>query len=225
MQTQELENPRASVSSDGASQRRPSSGTGAVLPVTLQRGQQREVLASSRARDEELWQAYEEQGTVLEETKAKLKLALEEKEEIHNEWRQATRDLNRLQADRNYKVDDDYLLAAWKELCYEVKNWAIQHFDGEIRSQVFRIATNDQLNKLTSDAKYWLRSARLRPVIVQAYVWKFLCFHVFETRAYTRGLIWAGLSNLQLRALGSILTPSTSAFFSPQEDQANGRRK
>lgn len=214
VQDKEVEDPMDPISSENASERQRSTGAvSAALP-------QRETRRDSRSREESLLKVYEEQELELAKTRAQLEaeraqLELERaaKNEINKEWKLATADLNRLHAERNHnhKIDDDYLKIIWGELRYQIKDWAFEHFDGELKSSnVFRVGPSEELAHLAQDVKYWLRSPKARPLVAQALVWYVLQHRVFEVTGHNNGLVWAGLESWKLRAMRMVLRPSSS---------------
>lgn len=195
---------------------RPNAAVSTAAPLARKATRQ-----SHYDREEDIWKLLETQEIELVQTKARLEATLAEKDEINQEWKRATHDLNRLQAERNYKIDDDYFIAAWKELTYEVKNWAFQHFEGKIQSPIMRFGPSRELQKLAQDVRYWLRSPRLRPLIAQAWVWNVLQHRVFACTGENIGLVWAGIESWKLRHLRSVLKPSSSTISRKLQAPAN----
>lgn len=162
---------------------------------------------ASASREDELSQAIDRKQRDLLDLQAKFDKVIAENSVIHKEWSEATQQLNRLQAERNYKVDDDFLIAAWTELRFQIKNWANTHFDGDSRPN--KQPCKDIVD-LTPNYKAFLRSPLHRPQLVQAYVWDTLKRKVFLTSIATEGLIWAGHGFRHLRGLSILLDPSKS---------------
>lgn len=195
---------RASVSTDGTNDRRPS-----VISSSMQKETSLDV-----AEAEKIFKVLDEREQTLQETSARLKAAEEARDEIHKEWKRATRDLNRLQADRNYKVDDEYLIRVWMDLRFEVKNWAVQFFDGAAKPAKFKTSPpRSELTRLVQDLKPYLRSPILRPHVAQGLVWNILHYWVLEAPTGGRGLLWAGDHHLHLTKMRALLNPGEYTFI------------
>ncbi|KAK5107133.1 hypothetical protein LTR62_001691 [Meristemomyces frigidus] len=136
--------------------------------------------------------------------------AIADLEQVQAEYRKAASDLNRLQAERSYKVDDDTLIKAWRSLRYEIKNWAVNHFDIAPSGAVWKLALKGDRQTLTllvKDYQIFLKSPTLRPALIQAYVWNELRDNVFRNIAPKRGLYWAADHDKELRLLRNLLNP------------------
>ena len=175
---------------------------GSSVPSGLREG------ARNHQPPKSLSKTYEQLEIELREAREKLQVALDGKEEIRREWKQATRDLNKLQAERNFKLDDDTLATAWKQLRYEIKGWAYEHFDGELKGNLWRVTPPPKsLTQLVSNLKAYVRSPTHRPLLVQAFVWNRLQRNVFTDETLS-GLIWAGTEHMRFTKLYDLLKPS-----------------
>lgn len=129
-----------------------------------------------------------------------------ERDSIHKEWIQAADELSELRAARSHKIDDGYIEGIWKLLKYEVKNWAMVNFGGELRGSLRTRRRDETILAIertanTTNGRKYLRSGSQRPTIVQAVVWAILLEDVFESPSRDGGFLWAGGDACHLRAL------------------------
>jgi hypothetical protein len=160
----------------------------------------------STTREDSLFQNVQKKQKDILQLEAELDKVLAETAEIKKEWKDATNELNKLRAERNYKVDDNYFIAAWKELRYEIKNWAFQHFGGELRSTVLKLTpTSNQILDVVYNYKLYLGSPQLRPMLMQAVVWHMLSHQVFMGPNTKEGVVWAGYQYWNFRGIYNLL--------------------
>lgn len=163
-------------------------------------------------REDDPFRLIEEKEAELREARAQLEYALASEKRYHDEWKQATYDLNVLQTDRIYKTDDDFFIGAWNELRYEIKNWATQHFDDRMKVSSWERprSPSKQLTDRVSNFDACMSSKRHRPSLIQAFVWYKLERDVFASDREL-GLLWAGSEFYRYKNLRRILEPGTYA--------------
>jgi hypothetical protein len=165
-----------------------------------------------------LYQNFQKKQKDIQELEVELESVLKEKANIQKEWKEAASELNRLRADPKYKVDDSFFVEAWKELRYDIKNWAFQHFGGDLkpppRSLSGKTTTTPlrQIPDVVYDYKLYLSSPQLRPLLMQAVVWHMLSHEVFMTDNTKEGMIWAGHQYGYFRGLYNLLAPGKFGF-------------
>jgi hypothetical protein len=126
--------------------------------------------------------------------------------QLERKWKKAALELSRLtQQGPVHKVDDESLKRSWFEIRYCCRNWASTHCSGGFHARLSpdlkQVCTN-----LTSEYPRYIKSARLRPFLVQAYIMDELLFKVF-TSSWTNGPIWAGQLSDSLASLEQALGP------------------
>jgi hypothetical protein len=110
-----------------------------------------------------------------------------EVEETRKRWKQAAKQLNlaRSQSQGFYQVTDQYLIDLTNQLRYDIRGFAIQFFEGEIRKKPKWQSTDywDYILLATGYStvhdNYLLSNDRC-PSLIQAFIWKFLFGRVFE---------------------------------------------
>ena len=171
----------------------------------------------STTREEKLYQNVQKKQKDINDLELELEKVLKEKANIQKEWKEAASELNRLRADPKYKVDDNFFVEAWKELRYEIKNWAFQHFGGELKPASWSLTAktttkpSKQIKGVVYDYRLFLSSPQLRPLLMQSVVWSMLSHQVFMSHNTKDGLIWAGYRYWDFRGLYNLLTPGKFA--------------
>ncbi|KAL4737164.1 hypothetical protein BDV11DRAFT_206998 [Aspergillus similis] len=128
---------------------------------------------------------------------------------LRKRWKQAARELDkaRSQSQGFYQVTDNYLIELTTRLRYNIKNFALQYFDGELKGprpkfdkpkiwdKYMQVITPEPL-----DCENLMLSER-RPNAVQAFIWRFLVGEVFDH------FRWAGELGATLRNMCLFLRP------------------
>ncbi|KAL4813280.1 hypothetical protein BDW67DRAFT_168595 [Aspergillus spinulosporus] len=128
---------------------------------------------------------------------------------LRKRWKQAARELDkaRSQSQGFYQVTDNYLIELTTRLRYNIKNFALQYFDGELKGprprfdkpkvwdKYMQTITPEPLN-----CEVLMLSDR-RPSAVQAFIWRFLVGDVFDH------FRWAGELGATLRRMCHELRP------------------
>ncbi|KAL4903138.1 hypothetical protein BDW74DRAFT_156713 [Aspergillus multicolor] len=128
---------------------------------------------------------------------------------LRKRWKQAARELDksRSQSQGFYQVTDNYLIELTTRLRYNIRNFALQYFDGELkgpRPSFDKPKVWDKYMQTTtpepSDCEAFMISER-RPSAVQAFLWRFLVGEVFDH------FRWAGELGITLRNMCLFLRP------------------
>ncbi|KAL4988108.1 hypothetical protein BDW68DRAFT_187438 [Aspergillus falconensis] len=128
---------------------------------------------------------------------------------LRKRWKQAARELDkaRSQSQGFYQVTDNYLIELTMRLRYNIKNFALQYFDGELKGPKPRFDKPkiwDKYMQTTTpepiDCEILMLSER-RPSAVQAFIWRFLVGEVFDH------FRWAGELGVTLRNMCLFLRP------------------
>ena len=184
--------------------RRPSVPAG---PAQHQRGPPR-TSTWEQTREDQLCARFQQE---LLEKETELRDALAVNDVIRREWKQATAELNKLQRERNYKLDDDTLVREWTQLRYELKNWALTHFNGDFKQKVLKSLPLKDIGRLVRDPEAYLRFPESRQLLAQALVWDGIQRKVFGINGPQNGLLWAGNDQNSFRALRTQLLPTTES--------------
>ncbi|KAL2826691.1 hypothetical protein BDW59DRAFT_160883 [Aspergillus cavernicola] len=128
---------------------------------------------------------------------------------LRKRWKQAARELDksRSQSQGFYQVTDNYLIELTTRLRYNIRNFAIQYFGGELKGKPKvgdkpkcwdpYMATTTPGNL---DCEAFLLSER-RPNAIQAFLWRFIVYQIFDN------FRWAGENGITLRHLCLALRP------------------
>lgn len=155
-----------------------------------------------RLRSEKERLATEKQGC---EDKAKQYMA--DLKDIRTRWKQTAKELNGLRAQGQgfYQVIDNYLESMIKSLRYNIQNFAIQHFSGELHTtpdleqtplgQTWKDTTIDG----SDSYRDYIACPDKRPIIVQAFMWRIFASEISEK------FRWAGKAGLPLWELSRAL--------------------
>jgi hypothetical protein len=128
---------------------------------------------------------------------------------LRKRWKQAARELDkaRSQSQGFYQVTDNYLIELTTRLRYNIKNFALQYFDGELKGPRPRFDRPKIWDKYMQtitpeplDCETLMLSER-RPSAVQAFIWRFLVGDVFDH------FRWAGELGVVLRRMCHELRP------------------
>lgn len=163
--------------------------------------------------EDNLKRTLENHEVALQEKQKQLEAALSAKDGLQQDLNAAARDINRLKSDRNYKDDDDHLIAIWRDLQYEIKNWAFTHFDGDAKRNAFPKPPK-LITGLVANYKAYLGSPQLRPLLIQAFVWNTLSPTVISSTKTSSSLIWAGKQHENFNSLCKFLEPGVSHLVS-----------
>ncbi|RYP67403.1 hypothetical protein DL770_008630 [Monosporascus sp. CRB-9-2] len=140
-----------------------------------------------------------------------------ELEDIRKRWKQAASELNKLRAQGQgfYQITDRYLIDLATQLRYNIRNFAIQYFGGDIRQKV-KMEKTGYLKKymqLTTPGsngyEVYLHSPTKCPSIVQAFLWRILVGEIFDE------FRWAGNASDHVWNLCSILRPKHQSKADP----------
>ncbi|KAL4807450.1 hypothetical protein BDV18DRAFT_158668 [Aspergillus unguis] len=140
-----------------------------------------------------------------EQAEAEIRQKNEELDALRKRWKQTARELDKVrsQSQAFYQVTDNHLVDGATRLRYNVRNFAIQYFDGE--AEVVRLVVESPrlwdkyVRVLGSDVERLL--CERRPSVIQAIIWRFLVGQVFDN------FRWAGQTGLALRDMCLTLRP------------------
>ncbi|KAL4883557.1 hypothetical protein BJY04DRAFT_26890 [Aspergillus karnatakaensis] len=128
---------------------------------------------------------------------------------LRKRWKAAARELDKSRSQNQgfYQVTDNYLIELTTRLRYNIRNFAIQYFGGELKAKP-KLDTKPKnwdvymaANTPTpQDCERFLLSDR-RPSIIQAYLWRFLVTDVFDC------FRWAGDNAITMRNMCRLLRP------------------
>lgn len=139
-----------------------------------------------------------------------------EVEDIRKRWKQAARELNKLQAQSQnfYQVTDTYLIDLIMRLRYNISSFAIQHFSGSLQGSVKLRGDaaffSPYLATTTRDCSMYnefLGRSDLRPSIIQAFLWNVLVHEVFGNFRWADEAVWKIVAILEP---GEYTVPSNS---------------
>ncbi|KAL4975546.1 hypothetical protein BDW66DRAFT_167051 [Aspergillus desertorum] len=149
------------------------------------------------------------ESTQRERAQQELRQRQSELDVLRKRWKQAARELDkaRSQGQGFYQVTDNYLIELTTRLRYNIKNFALQYFDGELkepRPKFDKPKLWDKYMQTTTpeplDCELLMLSER-RPSAVQAFIWRFLVGEVFDN------FRWAGELGITLRNMCLFLRP------------------
>ncbi|TRX93942.1 hypothetical protein FHL15_005020 [Xylaria flabelliformis] len=123
----------------------------------------------------------------LQRTQDDLKRATENLQEVQKKWKKATSQLDQLQSKEacTYQLADSELIGSVKQLRYNIRNFASQHFEGKAPPGSTNITTGNlttYLLETTEDDLYfdYLLSPSQGPYVVQSFLWRLLVGEIFE---------------------------------------------
>jgi hypothetical protein len=134
---------------------------------------------------------------------------------LTEQLQQTAMELNRLRSQKTYERDDAFFMGEFKTLRYKVMDWAVKNFSGRM-SQSMRslfstsnpfLTSTDEMVELAIDdslANGFLYSAQRCPLMIEAFVWKFIVARVMGNDGY----IWAGRLKDSFASIRSVLDPS-----------------
>ncbi|KAL3474036.1 hypothetical protein BJX99DRAFT_232293 [Aspergillus californicus] len=131
-----------------------------------------------------------------------------ELDSLRKRWKQAARELDKSRSQNQgfYQVTDNYLIELTTRLRYNIRNFAIQYFGGELKASKPKLdkpkAWDPYMATTTqgSECEALLFSER-RPSVIQAFIWRFIVGQVFDN------FRWAGEKGVTLRNLCLSLRP------------------
>ncbi|KAL6232784.1 hypothetical protein BDW75DRAFT_232501 [Aspergillus navahoensis] len=156
-----------------------------------------------------LQRSLQAESTQRERAQQELRQKNSELDVLRKRWKQAARELDRARSQSQgfYQVTDNYLIELTTRLRYNIKNFALQYFDGELkrpRPRFDKPKIWDKYMQATTpeplDCEILLLSER-RPSAVQAFIWRFLVGEVFDH------FRWAGELGVTLRNMCLFLRP------------------
>ena len=107
-------------------------------------------------------------------------------DEIRQMWKQAAKELGKYQAQDKVvdQVTDPELTQKAMQIQYNVRNFAYQHFGGELNTvknvQSSRLYLQERLQMPTDFIEACIKSPAKRPMLVGACLWDFLLNEIFE---------------------------------------------
>ncbi|KAL5338346.1 hypothetical protein BJX70DRAFT_366852 [Aspergillus crustosus] len=130
---------------------------------------------------------------------------------LRKRWKQAARELDKSRSQNQgfYQVTDNYLIELTSRLRYNVRNFAIQYFSGEVKMKTRLKPENKPklwdtymgaTTPVPQDCELFLLSDR-RPSVIQAFLWRFLVGAIFDN------FRWAGETGISLRNMCRSLRP------------------
>ena len=125
-----------------------------------------------------------------------------EVEEFRQMWKQAAKELRKYQAQDKVvdQVTDSEVTQKARQLQYNVRNFAYQHFGGELNTgksvQASRLDLQKCLQMPTDLFEACIKSPVKRPMLVGAFLWDFLVNDVFENFWWGGSKVHSGMVNL-----------------------------
>jgi hypothetical protein len=164
----------------------------------------------TRYKSSNIAQDFEAQKAELEKARLEIEKLKAEKEAIRKQWRLAANTNIAITEQRNYNRNDEYFIGEWDELSYKIRNWALLHFakDPSMFSSPRGNHLKDEMRMLTEYVKPFMDSNDHRPLLIQAFVWKFLLEHVFGGPDSDSGMCWAGNAEGDFQRMVAHLHPS-----------------
>ncbi|KAL2808091.1 hypothetical protein BJX63DRAFT_410501 [Aspergillus granulosus] len=130
---------------------------------------------------------------------------------LRKRWKAAARELDKARSQNQgfYQVTDNYLIDLTMQLRYNIRNFAIQYFGGELAKGKLNLESKpaywDRYMAPTTpgnlDCEALIMSNERRPSVVQAFLWRFLVGHIFDQ------FRWAADNAITLRNLCRLLRP------------------
>ncbi|KAJ5163383.1 uncharacterized protein N7500_005213 [Penicillium coprophilum] len=126
-------------------------------------------------------------------TKVALEKAQQEAEKYRKSWKQSVNELNRhLRQGRGFnQLTDEELLRDVSELRFNIRSFAVQHFEHELGSVTIVPDDYDVINRYVplheQDFDAYIRNKTLRPDLMQAFIWR-----VFFVLIFDHKFRWAG---------------------------------
>lgn len=127
--------------------------------------------------------------------------------ELERAWKKATNELTRLkQQGVVHKVDDSTLKGLYDQLLYCCRNWA-STYCGEVGfTRHLQDGDLASVSVLSSEYVRYVKSPRLRPILIQSLIMRTLWDKVLSTNG-DAGPVWAGDLGPSLRAIEKYLEP------------------
>ena len=125
-----------------------------------------------------------------------------EVDEFRQLWKQAAKELGKYQAQDKVgdQVTDSEVTQKARQLQYNVRNFAYQHFGGELNTgksvQASRLELQKSLQMPTDKLEACIKSPVKRPMLVGALLWMFLLNDIFECFWWGGSKVHSGMLNL-----------------------------
>jgi len=134
----------------------------------------------------------------------------------------ASDELNVVKNDLRVVCDDEFFRVRWGRLQRDIEQWAEDHFGGKLESSWFFDGPTkgprlpQPIAALCTDAKEMLKDDDTRHLIIEAYLWKFIEDHFFdsEPEEHSIGMTWALRVREELSILERFLRPGISYCLS-----------
>ncbi|OQE46940.1 hypothetical protein PENCOP_c001G05696 [Penicillium coprophilum] len=126
-------------------------------------------------------------------TKVALEKAQQEAEKYRRSWKQSVNELNRhLRQGQGFnQLTDEELLRDVSELRFNIRSFAVQHFEHELGSVTIVPNDYDVINRYVplheQEFEAYIRNKTMRPELMQAFIWRVLFVLVFDHQ-----FRWAG---------------------------------
>ena len=126
-------------------------------------------------------------------TKAALEKSQQEAEKYRKSWKQSVNELNRhLRQGRGFnQLTDEELLRDVSELRFNIRGFAVQHFEHEMGNITLAASDYDFINRFVplheQEFDAYMRNKVMRPELMQAFLWKVLFVMVLNYQ-----FRWAG---------------------------------
>lgn len=203
-------------------------GLSVPVAATLPTAQPEDIRAADKqqskaARYQELQATYQELQVELQQANKTIETLNAEKKTILEEWHHAVDDLHNLQSECDCRIADDVFLSSWKNLCYDIKNWAATYFTGKSRRILWRWGSKPDFSRLSKDHETFMKSNGYRYFLIQAFLWQRLIANVFDDS--WAGLYWADYTHNDLRLIQNHLNPYKSASSNHSKDTLETRLK
>ena len=123
-------------------------------------------------------------------------------DEFRQLWKQAAKELGKYQAQDKVgdQVTDSEVTQKARQIQYNVRNFAYQHFDGELNTgksvQASRLDLQKTLQMRTEFFETCIESPVKRPILIGAFLWDFLVSEVFERFWWGSPKVHCGMINL-----------------------------
>jgi hypothetical protein len=146
----------------------------------------------------------------LEKAKKEIQKLKAQKDEAVKVWNELANENLQLTTKKNYNHDDNFFVSSWMQIAYDIRNWADQQFvkDPSYLSTRGSFRSNHDLRVLTAYVDSFMGSRKHRPLLIEAYVWKYLVDNVFGGPDSDSGLCWAGNAESDFKRMVAHLAPS-----------------
>ncbi|KAF8853527.1 hypothetical protein BDZ45DRAFT_598493 [Acephala macrosclerotiorum] len=143
-------------------------------------------------------------------------------DEVRKGWRKAANKLNKIRVHGQgfYQVTDQYLIDKTCNLRYNIRNFSIQYFEGELMEEVAAKPTKflelyiQPTTPGTRMYEAFFDSPRRCPSLIQAFLWRVLVGSIFNQ------LRWAGDVAAHVWTLSNALRPKPISLDSRPESEA-----